>query len=155
MKGFTLLELLLVMAILAILASFGFGFYYNFQLDVKINEEADRIKYVLRQTQQNAISGEYNSKWGVRFVNATTSIPDNRYYDVFYGNTYENGTSTDRYYLAQGVDFVSPASSSTLDVIFNKRNGNSASSSDIVITIKTETSDITKSIIVTPKGLIQ
>ncbi|MEK7481863.1 MAG: type II secretion system protein [Patescibacteria group bacterium] len=151
-KGFTLLELLLVMAILIILGTVAFNAYYNFQLEVKVDEEANRIKQILRQVQQKAISGEQNAKWGARFVNATSS---DQYYDVFYGNSYSAGTSTDRYYLATGIDFTSPSSSSTLDVIFNKRTGINSSSSDITITIKTETSDIIKSVTTTARGLIQ
>jgi len=73
MKAFTLLELILTMAVLMILAAVAFDSYYNFQLEIKVDEEANRIKQILRQVQQKAISGEQSAKWGVRFVNATTS----------------------------------------------------------------------------------
>ena len=152
MKAFTLLELILTMTVLMILAAVAFNSYYNFQLEIKVDEEANRIKQILRQVQQKAISGEQSAKWGVRFINATTS---NQYYDVFYGDGYAAGTSTERYYLAEGIDFTSPASSSTLDAIFNKRTGTNSSSSAITISVKTQTSDIIKNVTITTKGLIQ
>ncbi len=151
MRGFTLLELILVIGILAILGTVGFNFYFNFQVDVKVDEEINRIQQILRQVQQKAVSGEEGAKWGIRFTNNTAN---DQHYDVFWGDSFSASTSTDIYYLPSGVVFTTPSSSSTLDVIFNKRTGESASSSIITITIQTETSDVSKSVSVTPKGLI-
>lgn len=151
MKAFTLLELILVIGILAVLGAAGFGFYYNFQLNIKIEEEGNKIQNVLRGIQQKAISGEENSQWGVRFV-----YPQNgdQYYDSFLGADYLTGTTTERFYLSSGVIFTNPSASSTIDVIFSKRFGEVATSSPIIISIKTATSDIAKNITITPKGLI-
>ncbi len=151
MRGFTLLELILVIGILAILGTVGFNFYFNFQIDVKVDEEINRIQQILRQVQQKAVSGEEGANWGIRFVNNTT---DDQHYDVFWGNSFSSGTSTDSYYLPSGVIFTTPSSSSTLDLIFNKRTGESSSSSIITITIQTETLSVSKSVSITPKGLI-
>lgn len=152
MKGFTLLELIITVGILAVLGAASFNFYYNFQLDVKIDEEANHIYSILRQTQAKAISGEEGLKWGTRFVNPQSG---EHYYSVFQGASYENGTTTDTYYLSAGVEFTNPSASSTLDVIFNKRSGSLAnSSSTITASLKTSTSDIIKSVSITPSGLI-
>ena len=151
MRGFTLLELILVVGILAILGTVGFNFYFNFQIDVKVDEEINRLQQVLRQIQQKAVSGEEGAKWGIRFVNNTA---DDQHYDVFWGDSFSAGTSTDIYYLPSGVIFTTPSTSSTLDVIFNKRTGESASSSIVTIIIQAETSDVSKSVSITPKGLI-
>lgn len=151
MKAFTLIELILAIAVLAILGGVAFNIYSNFQWDVKIDEEANRIKYVLRQAQAKAISGENNASWGVRFVYPAVG---DQYYDFFWGNDYSTGTTTDNYFLPAGVIFTNPSASSNLDVIFNKRSGHSASSSVITISIKTAISEITRNISVSPKGLI-
>jgi prepilin-type N-terminal cleavage/methylation domain-containing protein len=85
MKGFTLLEIILTMAILAILAAAGFGLYYGFQTNIKVDEEAQKISDILRQAQANAISGEqgahnHNNKRYFRYKailcsNSTCSEP--------------------------------------------------------------------------------
>lgn len=150
-RGFTLLELILTIGILAILAAAGFSAYYNFQLGIKVEEEGNRIQSVLRQAQQKAISGEENSQWGIRFVYPQAG---EHYYDIFWGANFSTGTTTERIYLSSGVVFINPAASSTIDVVFNKRNGEMATSSPIIISVKTTTSDISKNITITPKGLI-
>ena len=66
-RAFTLIEIILVIAVLSILGGIAFNIYSNFQWDVKIDEEANRIKYVLRQAQAKAINGENGSSWGLRF----------------------------------------------------------------------------------------
>ena len=153
MKAFTLLELILTMGILAILATAGFGLYYNFQTNVKVDEEAGRIYGALRQTQSKAISGEEGEKWGVRFVYPQSG---DSYYDLFWGANYVNATTTERNFLETGIVFTNPAASSTLDVIFNRRSGSlSNSSSTLIISIKTETSDMIKNISIMPQGLIK
>ncbi|MBI4993600.1 prepilin-type N-terminal cleavage/methylation domain-containing protein [Candidatus Wolfebacteria bacterium] len=150
MKGFTLIELILVIGILGILGGIGFGVYYNFQTNVKVEEEANKIVEILRGTQQKAISGENLNQWGIRFVNSTSS----QYYDVFEGGNYLTGTSTERNYLPESVIFINPSTSSTIDTIFNIRSGNAATSSNIIITITSSVSSSTKNITITPRGLI-
>ena len=81
MRGFTLLELILVIGILAILGTVGFNFYFNFQVDVKVDEEINRIQQILRQVQQKAVSGEKREQsGGIRFTNNTAN---DQHYDVF------------------------------------------------------------------------
>ena len=150
-KGFTLLELILVIGILAILGTAGFGIYFNFQLNIKVEEEGNKIQSILRQAQQKAISGEENSQWGIRFVYSQTGF---QYYDIFWGTSYLTGTTTEKFYLPSGVEFTNPLASSTIDIIFNKRTGEVATSSPVIISVKTTTSDIVKNITITPKGLI-
>lgn len=152
MKGFTLIELILTIAILAILSGIAFNIYSNFQLNVKADEEINKIKSVLREAQAKAMSGENSASWGVRFFHPASG---SQYYELFWGNSYAVGTTTESYFLQSGVDFVSPASEENLDVIFVKRTGGSASSSAITVSVKTSVSDITKSVSVTPKGLIE
>ena len=151
-KAFTLIELILTIAILGILSGIIFNIYSNFQWDVKIDEEANRIKYVLRQAQSKAITGENNASWGVRFVNPLSGA---QYYNLFWGDSFAVGTTTDQNFLSSDIMFINPSSGLNLDVIFNKRSGNSASSSAITVSIKTTVSDITKNISVSPKGLIE
>lgn len=152
MKAFTLLEIMIVIAILAILGSAGFGSYYNFQANVKTDEEANRITEVLREARQNAVAGVDLTNWGVRFVYPTSSA--SQYYSLFEGTSFSAGTTTETFYLPTGVTFVKPSVSSTLDIIFNPRSGVSASSSDITISVNSAAVSSTKSILITTRGVI-
>lgn len=151
MRAFTLIELILVIGILGILSGIGFNVYYNFYANVKVDEEANKIVEVLRGTRQKAINGENLSAWGVRFAYPTSS---DSYYDVFEGTSYSSGTSTDKYYLPNGVSFVNPSASSTIDAVFNVRSGGVSTSSNISITVRSIIASSTKNITITPKGLI-
>lgn len=152
MKGFTLLEIILSLGILAILATAGFGIYFGFQGSVRVGEESEKIADILRQARSNAISGENSAKWGVRFIYPEVG---ESYYDFFWGENYGVATTTERNYLPTGVIFTNPAASSTLDAIFNRRSGALTVTSTITITVKNEAGDIVKDIIVEPNGLIK
>ncbi len=141
------------MGILAILATAGFGLYYGFQTNIKVDEAANNIAVVLRHARANSIFGEQGTQWGVRFVYPQTG---DSYYDVFWGENYASATTTERDFLTTGVIFTNPAASSTLDVIFSKRSGNLASSSStITITVKNEAGDIVRNVAIKLNGLIQ
>ena len=68
------------MGILAILATAGFGLYYGFQTNIKVDEVAGNIAAVLRYARANSISGEQGAQWGVRFIYPETG---ESYYDLF------------------------------------------------------------------------
>jgi prepilin-type N-terminal cleavage/methylation domain-containing protein len=153
MRGFTLLEIILTMSILAILATAGFGLYYGFQTNIKVDEVASNIATILRHARANSISGEQGAKWGVRFVYPQTG---DSYYDVFWGENYASATTTERDFLTTGVIFTNPAASSTLDVIFSRRSGSLANSATtLTVSIKNEAGDIVKNVIIEPNGLIK
>jgi len=152
-KGFTLLEIILTMGILAILATAGFGLYYGFQTNIKVDEVAGNIATILRHARANSISGEQGAQWGVRFVYPQTG---DSYYDVFWGENYASATTTERSFLTTGVIFTNPAASSTLDVIFSRRSGSlENSTTTLTVSIKNEAGDIMKNIIIEPNGLIK
>ncbi len=120
-KGITLIELLLVIAIMTIIAtstaSFGSSFLIRNRTDNKVNE----VVSSLRTAQINAMSGKGNSKWGVYTTSAEIIL--------FMGATY--ATRDDTY----DQTFLVPASVSVsvAEVIFDTITGNPDATDTIFI----------------------
>lgn len=150
-KGFSLLEVLLVIGVLSIIATAVSPFLFGGKTSIEVEEEAKKIAGVLKIGQNKAMTLENGSAWGVHFNNITPSSP---FYDIFEGNDYATGTSTDRYYLFNNIIFQSPASGASTTAIFNKRSGNLLSGASTTITIKSLSPEITNSVIIMPNGRI-
>ena len=154
-NGFTLLEVVIVMGIVAVLAAAGSGFYTNYNKNVEIKSIAETIIFDLKQAQSNSMTGVGGFKWGVHFVNGATD-----YYEIFSTPTdYSNGSKVidKTIYLPGGVTFSDPAEISTKDIIFQKiRGGVDPSStgglSDFSITLISQ--NISKKIIISIIGNI-
>lgn len=127
--GFTLLEVLIVMGIVAILAAAGSGFYANYNKNVEIKSLSQTIIFDLKQAQAKSMDGVGGFKWGVHFVNPPSS-PD--YYEIFSTPTdYSDGAKVidTTKYLSSGIVFSDPVTNSTKDIIFNKISGGTTASS--------------------------
>lgn len=134
-QGFSLLELLIVIAIVTVIAAAGVGSYRNFGKTVELSSTAQGIAADLRQVQSKAMVGEGGYKWGAHFVNGT---PDS-YYLLFSttASTYTtDGTSTTTATttLSKGIVFSDPASGASKDIIFNKISGTTTVATVAIIT---------------------
>lgn len=65
MRGFTFVELLIVVAIVIIIAAGASPFYINLIAKNNLNSTRDGFKSTLRKAQTYAISGKDNTIWGV------------------------------------------------------------------------------------------
>lgn len=144
-KGFTLLEVLLVTAILVVMATVATGYYRNYAKSVELNQSANEILAELKLARQKAIAGEDDKKWGIRFDNGT----DDKYELFSTATDYVSGTIVETVFLKGGVAFTAPPSASSTDVLFNKITG---SANNAAITISSEGN--TKTITVTGVGNI-
>lgn len=135
MKGFSLLELLIVIAVIAILAGAGAGFYMNYGKSVEIKSVSQSMLFDLKMAQSKSMIGEGGLKWGVHFVNGAKD-----YYEIL--STTETGTfvySTSNktiistVYLPSSVSFSTPTLGNSTDIIFNKISGGTSLSSVSII----------------------
>lgn len=146
-RGFSLLELLLVVAILSILGVSGFSYYGNVAKDIGVTTVAHTLSSELRDARARAMGGESQKKWGVHAVNGASD-----YFEVFSTptNYADGGTVVERtQYLFSGVAFSDPSESTSKDIIFTGISGTTTASS---VTFTSQTQNITVS--VTALGLI-
>lgn len=146
-KGFTLLEVLLVVGITAVLATIGVGYYRNYARGVELELTAKTIVSDLKTARGRAMASDGNLNWGLHFFNTS-----GQYYEVYSTPT----TYTDPLtvvetvvYLPGSVVFTDPASSFTDDVLFTKLTGGTTPN---IIAIQFESG--TQNITVTSDGTV-
>ena len=145
-RGFSLLELLVALAILALSIGSVVIFLRN-QLLGNLEGDAQIIAARLGEAQTRAITTIGGYSWGVHFDNSSTAP----FYAIFPGTVYSAPSST--YYLSTYIEFQTPAAATATDIVFNKLNGTIATTTSIVINLKTATSS-KKTITVTSQGQI-
>lgn len=143
--GLTLLEVLIVVAILSVLAFTGFGLYRNFAKSSELDLLAKGIVFDLKSAQAKSMAGEDGLKWGIHFVNGSSD-----YYELFSTPADYTSASTTIglvVYLPGAAYFVEPTTSST--IIFGKIRGTVATAT--TVSVSSSEGDI-KTVTVTPVG---
>jgi len=68
-KSFTLIEIIIVVALIALFAGGAVFFGINFYKEHKIEEEASSLTEVIKTAQSRAIEGKLDSDWGIKIFN--------------------------------------------------------------------------------------
>jgi type II secretory pathway pseudopilin PulG len=148
--GFTLFEILIVLAFMAIMGTIGVGYYLNYYRQTTLKTTVDEMIAFVYETQQKSINQQDSSQWGVHFENpAGDGAP---FYASFTGGAY--GTASDQKYLDNALDFVYPADGESVDVIFNKITGKVSDSQFKKIYIQLKPGVSTKAIKISPAGVV-
>jgi prepilin-type N-terminal cleavage/methylation domain-containing protein len=121
-RGFTLLEVLLVIGILSIIGVMGVSYYRNAAKNVTFTTTIATLENNIKAARSKAMLGEGGTKWGIRFVN--TSQDD--YYEIYstpttYTDVAKEIEST--IFVTSGVTFTDPVESTVKDVIFSRISG--------------------------------
>ncbi|MFA6992275.1 MAG: type II secretion system protein [Candidatus Gracilibacteria bacterium] len=109
-KGFTIIELMLVILLIGISIGLAISYYRTSQIRADINSQAANIVHYLRLAQSSAVAGLGNSDYGIHFENSS--------YTTFKGSSY-NPTSETNFQIEI------PATM-TLNNIFLNGGGNEA-----------------------------
>jgi len=147
--GFTLMELLIVVAITTILAGVGASSYINQQRAKLLNTTAQEIVGYLRYAQQKSIAQESGNQWGIHFENPASG---DDFYALYTGVSYTSPEETR--YLHKGIEYETPTAGNSIDVSFNKLTGTSATSTTQSITIESTVINSTTTISISGQGLI-
>lgn len=150
-EGVTLIELVVVMGIFVMLAATIRFFPIDFFYVQSLNDDAAKVASVLRGARDRSVTQEGASAWGVHFVNNATGTD---YYQVFKGDTFATGIVTERINLNETVQFVTPPSASTTDVMFSKMSGLPTGASSIIISLIVKPSAV-KTITIVGSGQIK
>jgi prepilin-type N-terminal cleavage/methylation domain-containing protein len=119
-KGFTLVELLVVMGITVVLGGVAMSNYFNYQSSVTLDGAAEELLGTLRDAQQRAISQDQQLAWGVYI---DTADGENDYYEPYSGDSRVTGTPLSRITLAEGLVFLVPSQGINKEVHFAKSTG--------------------------------
>ncbi len=145
--AFSLLELMIAIALLLFATASAYVVLRN-QLLGNLESDAQIISDRIEEAQTRSIAALNGTGWGIHFDNASTTP----FYSLFSGLTYASSASS-TYYLSGLVQFGTPASGSTTDIIFSKLTGEKTGTTTIVIDLKNATAS-KKTIIVSPQGQI-
>ncbi len=150
MKAFTLIELLMVLGITAILAVFLIMSPLGFRSQQDLNLTVSEIMAALRNAQDNSISQESESVWGIYFDN----INGSGFYDFFSGSGYSSTNIVSRSALRSSIKFVQPAVGASSTVIFSAVSGLPVASTTIIIALREDPSS-SRVITINANGQIQ
>jgi len=163
-KGFSLVELIIVVGIIAIMATIGVSDYLSTRSQKRLELAAEVLVRELNLTMERSRSQEDGHQWWIHFDNPDGS--NNDLYTVCYG-TYtapgadcaaEGGTESKRTILGAGLDFTEPASGTTKEIIFTKSTGLPVDADGLpattLVTIKSTAAGGSKTITVNPNGSI-
>jgi prepilin-type N-terminal cleavage/methylation domain-containing protein len=116
--GFTLLEILLVVSILAIVTTVGIGVYRNLAKRVEFEDAKAVFISDMKHARAAAMSGESGLSWGIHVENGADDT-----YAIFSGLSYASGTIDSTMTLPVGVTWVSPSEGTSTDIVFSRVTG--------------------------------
>lgn len=113
--GFTLLELVIVVAIMSILAAVGFVSLSGFRGKQNLKKTTDEVVAAIIGTQKRSISQDAGKRWNMRFSNTTSSGSQ---FVVFSGLSYATSAVDRAYGLGRNMQFSEPSTGNLFDATF-------------------------------------
>lgn len=145
-KGFTLVEILIVISVLTFISLITLGFFVDYKRSQGVTQDVELATSVLYKARNDAISSNGSADYGVRLASSSVIL--------FKGSTYVSTQATNQVFLFTSGSVISNVSlvSGGVDIIFNKLTGETAQSGVFMLT--TPDGGV-KTITIYPTGLIQ
>ena len=116
-RAFTLVEILMVLAIMAVVSTISVKTYFNLREKQAIQKDTDSIVSVIEKAKSLSSNRKNDSAYGVKFSSSTVTI--------FSGTDYTNGNSISKYEMEESVKISAISlSSHDTEINFNKITGN-------------------------------
>lgn len=139
-RGFTLLEILLVVATISIIAGFSIPVYASFQIKNDLDIGANTVASSFRRAQILALASDGDSQWGVKVQSGSIV--------VFQGASYAARNSVfDEIFTVPTV--ITP--SGLGEVVFDRLTGQALSTGTVTLTAS---SGVVRTIALTSKGTV-
>lgn len=152
-KGFTVIELLLVLFIVGLLVSMSWAAYIGWQKQVQVINATAELKSTLLRAQQLAVSASGADNWGVQLVSDG--------YILFRGSTYNASDPSNLAREFNGVEITNFDSSLTdgiggysSSVIFQKLSGQTINIGNITLVAQNSPS-VSRQIIIKSSGKVE
>ena len=116
-KGFTILEILISLSVLAIIAVIILTTFVSFRKSQALVLDTDTVVAVLRQARNQTIASKNSSAYGVHFASSKVTL--------FTGSTYSSGSSSNQDFILNSTDSVLTISlaGGGSDVVFQRLSG--------------------------------
>ena len=145
-KGFTLIEILIVISLVTIISFVTFNFFVDYRASQGVAQDVELIETVLYKARNEAISSNGSNDYGVHCASSSMTACK--------GSVYTASNTTNQIFLFTSGNTLSGISlvSGGVDVVFNKLSGETTQSGTLTLT--TSKGGV-KTIIIYPTGLIQ
>ena len=132
-QGFTLIEILLAVAIISILAALTIPIGINFYTTQNLDSVSDGVIQALRRAQLKAMSQEGDSDFGVYIGSGKVG-----HYSLFRGSSYINKEDEEIFDISNNISFGGDMT----EVVFTKLYGIPNVTGDIILTLDGDTETI-------------
>lgn len=117
-SAFTLIEILVVVAVSAVIATGGFVMFSGYQKNQNIKLTLSELTAIIRDTQKRSVTQENGKQWGIRLSNSASDS-----FQTWSGLSYASGTPDQTHSLKRNVQFGNPPSGFTMDLVFRAMTG--------------------------------
>lgn len=162
--GFTLVEMLIVLAITIILITVGSAYITGNLSNKRVDTSSSRITSLLQTAQEKSIGQEDGARFAVNFDNITSNRAAVTLFEVdedcllnctSFGGNFLPGTIIERFALPADVTMLNPAAGAYLNVIFARGTGLPDASTTISLQITGDTQNASKTVYISGNGRIE
>jgi prepilin-type N-terminal cleavage/methylation domain-containing protein len=144
-KGFTAMEILVVLAIFLLLVSVSLTAFYGRKQVANIDRDAENVLTYLQKARNQTVSSVDNSSFGVRFSSSTAVL--------FKGTSYTASSTQSTFSYGSGVVVSVSLAGGATQLYFQRLTGEPSATGTITFTSNTSTTS--KSIIIRATGLAE
>jgi len=124
--GFTLLEIIIVIAIMVVISTISVRSYFNIREKQAIQKDADSVVATIEKAKSLSSNRKNDSSYGVKIASSTVT--------VFSGSTYANGNVILKYDLEESVKISTTSlSSHGTEISFDKITGTPSATGTITL----------------------